>query len=182
MTTPAPGGWASVTAGGDHTCAIRTNHALWCWGLNNSGQLGLGYYTTGPGVGISIPQQVTSPAAAGWATIAGAPSPGAVTSGRPSLCIRPKGGLDEITPAPPHQRYRARIRQDGMVPESRPVAGSEALTVRALWTAGFPCPRLLVNRQPLNGRICHKSGSTNPSSPRPSRRLAATICCPCRYS
>ncbi len=71
VTTPAPGGWASVTAGGDHTCAIRTNHARRCWGLNNSGQLGLGYYTTGPGVGISIPQQVTSPAAAGWATIAG---------------------------------------------------------------------------------------------------------------
>jgi alpha-tubulin suppressor-like RCC1 family protein len=71
VTTPALRGWASVTTGGDHTCAIRTNRALWCWGLNNSGQLGLGYYTEGPGVGMSIPQQVISPAAAGWATIAG---------------------------------------------------------------------------------------------------------------
>ena len=69
MTTPAPAGWASVTVGYDHTCAIRTNRALWCWGLNDSGQLGLGYYTVGPGVGTPQPQQVTSPAAAGWATI-----------------------------------------------------------------------------------------------------------------
>ena len=32
--TPAPGGWAGVTAGGDHTCATRTGGTLWCWGDN----------------------------------------------------------------------------------------------------------------------------------------------------
>jgi Regulator of chromosome condensation (RCC1) repeat len=69
VTSPAPGGWASVTAGYSHTCAIRTNRALWCWGLNDSGQLGLGYYYEGPGAGNPDPQQVISPAAAGWATI-----------------------------------------------------------------------------------------------------------------
>ena len=35
--------WADVSAAGfAHTCAIRTDHTLWCWGFNSSGQLGLG--------------------------------------------------------------------------------------------------------------------------------------------
>ena len=42
MTTPAAGGWASVTAGFDHACATRTDSTLWCWGSNQYGQLGLG--------------------------------------------------------------------------------------------------------------------------------------------
>ena len=32
--------WISVSAGQSHTCAITTNHALYCWGLNDHGQLG----------------------------------------------------------------------------------------------------------------------------------------------
>jgi alpha-tubulin suppressor-like RCC1 family protein len=70
VIAPAPGGWASIAAGYGDTCAIRVGGTLWCWGINNNGQLGLGYYTVGPGAGISTPQQVTSPAGAGWATIA----------------------------------------------------------------------------------------------------------------
>ena len=42
VTTPALGGWAAVTAGDGFTCATRTNRTLWCWGLDSSGQLGLG--------------------------------------------------------------------------------------------------------------------------------------------
>ena len=41
--------WAAVTAGEDHTCAVKTDHSLWCWGYNSSGQLGIGvtgYFTT----------------------------------------------------------------------------------------------------------------------------------------
>ncbi len=32
--------WAKVTGGGASTCAIRTNKALYCWGLNHRGQIG----------------------------------------------------------------------------------------------------------------------------------------------
>ena len=31
-----------LSAGGSHTCAILTDGTLWCWGLNDRGQLGLG--------------------------------------------------------------------------------------------------------------------------------------------
>lgn len=34
--------FGAVSAGGAHTCAIGTDAALWCWGLNRDGQLGLG--------------------------------------------------------------------------------------------------------------------------------------------
>jgi alpha-tubulin suppressor-like RCC1 family protein len=49
-TTP----WATVSAGGDHACATRTNRTLWCWGNNAFGQLGLGNTTT-----QTRPKQVT---------------------------------------------------------------------------------------------------------------------------
>jgi alpha-tubulin suppressor-like RCC1 family protein len=34
--------WAAVSAGDGHTCAIKTNRRLFCWGLNHSGQVGDG--------------------------------------------------------------------------------------------------------------------------------------------
>jgi alpha-tubulin suppressor-like RCC1 family protein len=37
--------WSSVSAGGLHTCAIKTDQTLWCWGYNANGQLGLGNTT-----------------------------------------------------------------------------------------------------------------------------------------
>src|SRR5207244_554717 len=33
---------ADVTAGDRHTCARKADGTAWCWGLNLSGQLGLG--------------------------------------------------------------------------------------------------------------------------------------------
>ena len=33
---------AIVFAGADHTCAVKTDASLWCWGQNQYGQLGLG--------------------------------------------------------------------------------------------------------------------------------------------
>jgi alpha-tubulin suppressor-like RCC1 family protein len=45
----APGGSngcsLSVDAGGSHACALRSDHALFCWGSNAFGQLGLGNTT-----------------------------------------------------------------------------------------------------------------------------------------
>jgi alpha-tubulin suppressor-like RCC1 family protein len=46
--------WTSVTAGDFHTCATRT-HAVWCWGFNESGQLGIGNT-----IDQNLSQQVTS--------------------------------------------------------------------------------------------------------------------------
>lgn len=34
--------WDSIAAGGATTCGIRANGQLWCWGLNNKGQVGDG--------------------------------------------------------------------------------------------------------------------------------------------
>ena len=34
--------WVRVTAGWTHTCGVRTDRSLWCWGNNGNGQLGLG--------------------------------------------------------------------------------------------------------------------------------------------
>ena len=34
--------WAKIATGAHHTCAVRTDRSLWCWGWNANGQLGLG--------------------------------------------------------------------------------------------------------------------------------------------
>ena len=34
--------WLTVTTGGWHTCGIRRDHTLWCWGFNGYGELGTG--------------------------------------------------------------------------------------------------------------------------------------------
>lgn len=58
---------ASVAAGGHHTCALKTNGALWCWGHNGSGELGDGTVVDRP-----LPTPVTAlgadvaEVAAGW--------------------------------------------------------------------------------------------------------------------
>ena len=38
--------WVQLEAGDHHTCAIRSDATLWCWGSNNDGALGLGYLET----------------------------------------------------------------------------------------------------------------------------------------
>jgi len=46
--------WASVNSGYEHSCALKTDQSLWCWGSGANGQLGNGT-TTGIN---SAPQQV----------------------------------------------------------------------------------------------------------------------------
>lgn len=48
--------WAAVAAGGAHTCAVRADGTLWCWGDNLEGQLGLG--TLGEGTDGGEPARV----------------------------------------------------------------------------------------------------------------------------
>jgi len=33
--------WAAIGAGAVHTCGVKTNGTLWCWGYNDGGQLGI---------------------------------------------------------------------------------------------------------------------------------------------
>ncbi len=71
--TRISGGWAQVSAGGydrggpgnmgGHTCAIRLDGSLWCWGANNQGQLGLGHQED-----RDEPMEVSSPAGP-WAQV-----------------------------------------------------------------------------------------------------------------
>jgi alpha-tubulin suppressor-like RCC1 family protein len=57
--------WATVSAGpGGHTCGIRTDKRLWCWGLNDHGQIGDGTLTGPP-----VPKQVGT--ATNWSTVSG---------------------------------------------------------------------------------------------------------------
>jgi len=54
-TDPVPPACSSeISAGGFHTCAVREDHTVWCWGRNDSGQLGDGTATD-----TDLPVQVT---------------------------------------------------------------------------------------------------------------------------
>jgi alpha-tubulin suppressor-like RCC1 family protein len=58
--------WASVTAGGYDTLAMKTDGTLWSWGDNSSGQLGLG--NSGMGTDRNVPTQVGTDT--NWASVA----------------------------------------------------------------------------------------------------------------
>ena len=59
--------WASVSAGGDHTCARKTTGQLFCWGADHSGQVGDG----GPlGLVFALPAPVeVFGGATDWASV-----------------------------------------------------------------------------------------------------------------
>jgi alpha-tubulin suppressor-like RCC1 family protein len=58
------GGWRTVDGGGSHTCGIRLDGTLWCWGNNSHGELG-----TGDLAPRRAPTRVTAPGGDGWATV-----------------------------------------------------------------------------------------------------------------
>jgi alpha-tubulin suppressor-like RCC1 family protein len=68
----------TVSAGAMHTCAIDTTHALYCWGLNASGQPGLG--ASGPTI-AATPQRVVGGLAFAKISLGGAHSCAATTDG-----------------------------------------------------------------------------------------------------
>jgi alpha-tubulin suppressor-like RCC1 family protein len=58
--------WATVSAGGDHTCGVRSNGKLYCWGQDANGQAGDGGDLGDPD--ITTPRRVG--AFEDWATVA----------------------------------------------------------------------------------------------------------------
>jgi alpha-tubulin suppressor-like RCC1 family protein len=68
--------WLSISAGDEHTCAIATNHALYCWGKNTDGQLGIG-----PASAQNTPQRVGS--STSWSS---------VSAGSAFTCARHESG------------------------------------------------------------------------------------------
>ena len=67
-----PAGWSQVSANGtnarrqrrSHTCAVKTDATLWCWGSNRDGELGLGEASDDP---VRTPRQVAPER--DWATV-----------------------------------------------------------------------------------------------------------------
>jgi alpha-tubulin suppressor-like RCC1 family protein len=71
--TPAPvvglpAGMQAVATGSHHSCALGGTGAVWCWGEDNLGQLGVGRATLAP---RTVPVEVTSLAVAGAELTAG---------------------------------------------------------------------------------------------------------------
>lgn len=54
--------WKAVSAGTNHTCAIRSDDRLFCWGMNGSGELG-----DGSSMGRTVPTALAS--TGGWNTM-----------------------------------------------------------------------------------------------------------------
>ncbi len=48
-----------VSAGGSHTCAVLSDHTVWCWGYNYYGQLGNNSTNTSAPWGVATPVQVS---------------------------------------------------------------------------------------------------------------------------
>jgi alpha-tubulin suppressor-like RCC1 family protein len=83
--------WQMVSVGGDHSCALKTNGNAYCWGNNQSGQLGIARYDTICGTGKSrvgcstVPAQV-QPGARFTYISAGARHTCAITTSREAYC------------------------------------------------------------------------------------------------
>ena len=112
---------ASVVAGGRHSCALKTDGTVWCWGKNDYGQLGQPISTAANGTPTQVAglSGVTSVSAGEVATCAaktdgtvwcwgadGLGQLGVPTAGLPTIVITdpvtglPTGQLDPYSPTP----------------------------------------------------------------------------------
>jgi alpha-tubulin suppressor-like RCC1 family protein len=57
VASAATGLWTRVSAGDVSTCAIQTDHTLWCWGAGLDGELGNGNPGPTPGTSSDVPVQ-----------------------------------------------------------------------------------------------------------------------------
>lgn len=64
-----PGPWRSVSAADGHTCAIKQDGSLWCWGRNTSNQLG-----QGAGSGDQLRDPVRVGTSSDWEVVAASQS------------------------------------------------------------------------------------------------------------
>ena len=102
---------SGISAGLDHTCAVRDNGTLWCWGYNGHGQLGNGGAPIVGGVATKgtyfTPQQIG--VATDWATVvAGEQHTCAIKTGGTLWCwgangynqlgFATTGSADKLTP------------------------------------------------------------------------------------
>jgi alpha-tubulin suppressor-like RCC1 family protein len=55
--------WLRIRLGQEHTCAIRSDRTLWCWGRNDEGQLGLGFVSDEDDPIVATPKRVCFPPA-----------------------------------------------------------------------------------------------------------------------
>lgn len=100
--------WQSVSVGGDHSCALKTDGSAFCWGSNRDYQLGVARADTACGTSTALVQCAMAPQAvptdAKFVSIsAGSRHTCAITTRREALCwgANDLGQVDEITATSP---------------------------------------------------------------------------------
>lgn len=61
--------WRMLSAGTEHTCGLKTDKTIWCWGRDNNGQLGNGSVITS---NQTSPYQIDDPGPWAWVSAGGA--------------------------------------------------------------------------------------------------------------
>jgi alpha-tubulin suppressor-like RCC1 family protein len=90
------GTWSAVAAGANSTCAVHVGGALYCWGGNLYGQLGVG--TSGVDASMDLPTRVPDPgpAAATWSLVSARGSHACATQTDGSLWCWGYGGNGQL--------------------------------------------------------------------------------------
>lgn len=117
VVTPGVLAFASVSAGGSHTCAVTTTGAAYCWGANRTGKLGNG----------STEQSVVPVAVSGGLTFA------AVSASDNHTCAVTTGGAAYCWGS----NFTGQLGTGSIIDSSVPVAVTGGLTFSAVTAGGF---------------------------------------------